>query len=284
MPGGVPDMGQAFLPRPGDRGFQPERVDAGVVDLQVPPEQPANGVGDVAQRGVVEVGRAFGEVLHQQVPDRSALDAGLVDDLLDAAAPFDPQRPEPRWRAGRQHAGLLEQRVEQRPARAAPEVVLLQRRRELDAVADGNVADQAAFADHHPGELAEGVRAGPAHRGAGMALDATEPAGVDGGAGFGQHQRLALPQQPPVAGPDDLPGHQQDQPGAQLLAMMLPDRDAIPQRQIGPRGSGGVGSAGQPLVLPGVPRLALQPVQQPGQAPAPRLVPDAARVLVGEQA
>jgi len=237
---GVPDVGQAFFPCLRDRGLQPERADAGVVDLQVPPEQPADGVGDVAQRGVIEFGCAFGEVVHQQVPYRPALDAGLVDDLLDAAAPFDPQRPQPCWCAGGQHTGLLEQRVEQRPARAAPEMVLLQGGRQLDAVANGDVADQAAFADHHPGELAEGIGAGPADRRACPGLETAEPVGDDGRPGLGQHQRLALPQQPPVAGPDHLPGHQQDQPAGQRVAMMAPRRDMSRHRQIRPAGTGGV--------------------------------------------
>ena len=129
---------------------------------------------------------------------------------------------------------------------------LLQGGRQLDAVADGDVADQAAFADHHPGELVEGVRPSPADHRPGLDLDAAEPAGVDGRPGLGQHQRLALPQQPPIAGPEHLPGHQQDQPGAQLVAMMTPGRDMILQRQIGPAESGGIRSAGQPLLLPGV--------------------------------
>jgi hypothetical protein len=157
MPAGVPDVGQAFLPRLRHRGLQPQRIDAGVMDLQVPPEQPADGVGDMPQRGVVEVGCAFGEVLHQQVPHGPALDTVPVDDLLDAAPPFDPQRPQPRWCAGGQHASVPQQRIEQRPARAAPEVMLLQGGRQLDAVADGDIADQAALVDHHPGELVESV-------------------------------------------------------------------------------------------------------------------------------
>ena len=190
---GVPDVCQAFLTRLGDSGFQPQRADAGVMDLQVPPEQPADGVGDVAQRGVVELGGTFGEVLHQQVPYGPALDAGLVDDLLDAAASFDPQRPEPRWRTGGQHTGVLEQRVEQWPASAAPEVMLLEGGRQLDAVAHGDVADQAAFADHHPGELAEGIGAGPADRWAGPDLETAESVGVDSRPGLGQQERLALP-------------------------------------------------------------------------------------------
>ncbi|HXZ76111.1 MAG TPA: hypothetical protein VEH31_35290, partial [Streptosporangiaceae bacterium] len=61
---GVADEGQPFLPCPGDLGRQVERVDAGMVDLQVPPEQPAQGAGDRPQRGVVEVGSPLGEVLH----------------------------------------------------------------------------------------------------------------------------------------------------------------------------------------------------------------------------
>ena len=162
-------------------------------------------------------------------------------------------------------------------------MVLLQSGRQLDAVADGDVADQAAFADHHPGELVEGIGAGPADRRACPGLEGAEPAGVDGGPGLGQHQCLALPQQPPVAGPEHLAGHQRDQPGAQLVAMMLPGRDTIFQRQISPAGPGGVRSAGQPLLLPAVTGLALQPVQELGQAASPCLVPGAAR-RVGEQA
>ena len=208
-------------------------VDRGVAHGGVEQGVPADFRGDVRRHtgpegvghedSVVEFGCAFGEVLHRQVPYGSALNAGLVDDPLDAAPPFDSQRPEPRWCAGGQHASLLEQRIEQRPARAAPEVVLLQSSRQLDAVADGDVADQAAFADHYPGELVHGVGPGPADRRAGLEFDAAEPAGVDGRPGLGQQQRLALPQQPPVAGPEHLPGYQQDQPGAQLLGDDAPE-------------------------------------------------------------
>jgi hypothetical protein len=52
-------------------------------------------------------------------------------------------------------------------------------------------------------------------------LEAAEPVRVYGGLHLGQQQRLAPPQQPPAVGPEHLPGHQQDQPGALLLAMML---------------------------------------------------------------
>ena len=128
---------------------------------------------------------------------------------------------------------------------------------------------QAAFADHHPGELVEGIRPGPADRGTSLDLEAAEPVRVDSRPGLGEHHRLTLPQQPPVAGPDHLPGHQQDQPAGQLIAMVAPRRYASAQRQIGPAGTGGIRAASQPPLLPGPAGLAIQPVQQPGQPAVP---------------
>src|SRR5712691_11186701 len=55
---------------------------------------------------------------------------------------------------------------------------------------------QAAFADHHPGELVEGIRPGPADRGTSLDLEAAEPVRVDSRPGLGEHHRLTLPQQP----------------------------------------------------------------------------------------
>jgi hypothetical protein len=108
--------------------------------------------------------------------------------------------------------------------------------------------------------------------------------GVDSRAGLGEHQRLALPQQPRVAGPDDLPRNQQRQPAAQLVAVMASGRDAPSQRQISPVEPGGVRAAGQPTVLPGLSRLTLEPVHELGQASPPGLVASAARAPIGEQA
>jgi hypothetical protein len=93
----------------------------------------------------------------RQIPDRPALDAVAVDDLLDAAAAVQPQHPQPLGRRSREHASLLQHRVEQWPARAAPKVVLLQRFGQLEAVADGDVANEAALADHDPGELVQRI-------------------------------------------------------------------------------------------------------------------------------
>src|SRR5262252_6440829 len=79
---------------------------------KVAPEQAAEISGDRAQRGVVEVGRPFAEVLDEQVADRPALNGIGVDDLLDAAASVQPQYPQSLRSRSRKHAGLLQRRVE----------------------------------------------------------------------------------------------------------------------------------------------------------------------------
>ncbi len=280
---GVTDVGQAFLPRLGDLGRQSQRVDAGMVDLQVAPEQPAQVAGDGTQRDVVELGSPLGEVLDQQVPDGPALDAVPVDDLLDAAAALDAKCPKPQRRAGRQHAGLLEQGVEQRPARTAPEVVFLQRGGQLDAVTDGDVTDQAALADHDPGELVQGVGPGCGCRVLSELFEPLESIGVAGGPGLGEHHRQALPQQPRVAGADRLPGDQEHQSRGQFIAPMALGCAASLQGQIGPLEAGVVRPAGHPAILPGLSGLAFEPVQQLAQAPPPGLVAGQARTGVGEQ-
>ncbi|QIZ36452.1 hypothetical protein [Saccharopolyspora sp. ASAGF58] len=104
----VADVGQPLLPRLRDSGGKPQRVDARVVDLQVTPEQPAEVAGDRPQRGVVQFGGTLGEVLDQQIPDRSGFDPVGVDNLLDAAATVQAQLPQPGRRLGGQNACFLE--------------------------------------------------------------------------------------------------------------------------------------------------------------------------------
>lgn len=135
----------------------------------------------------------LGEVLDQKITDRPALEAVGVDDLLDAAAAVQPQHPQPLGRRSREHAGLFQRRVEQRPARAAPEVMLLQRLGELDAVAHGDVANEATLVDHDPGELVQGVGPGPAGRVLHVGIQAAKALRVDSIARLGQHQHLPLP-------------------------------------------------------------------------------------------
>jgi hypothetical protein len=51
---------------------------------------------------------------------------------------------------------------------------------------------QAAFADHHPGELVEGIRPGPADRGTSLDLEAAEPVRVDSRPGLGVSRDMVL--------------------------------------------------------------------------------------------
>jgi hypothetical protein len=73
----------ALLPRRGHLGVQAQRVDAGMVLLQVPPEQPAQGVGQPDQGDVVDADLTLPQVVDDQVAYRAALDAAPVDEVLD---------------------------------------------------------------------------------------------------------------------------------------------------------------------------------------------------------
>ena len=280
MPTGVPDVGQAFLPCLRDLRVPAEASRCRGDGSPGPARTAGKGVGDVAQRGVVELGRPFGEVLHQQIPYGPALDAVLVDDLLDAAASFDPQRPQPRWRAGGQHASVLEQRVEQRPASAAPEVMLLQSRRQLDAVADGDVADQAALADHHPGELAQGIDRAQPIAGAGLASrrrnrrarwpPGPRSASAPGVAAAATGSRAGSPARP-LAGPARCTARRDDADGR--------DTPSAAVVQSNPAASAPLASHGPARC----PRAGVAASPGAWSARAAGLVPGAARARVGER-
>src|SRR5438067_12234025 len=60
--------------------------------------------------------------------------------------------------------------------------------------------------------------------------------------------------------------------------------DSALERQVSPVEPSAVRAAGQPAILPGVPRLALEPVQHLGQAPPSGLVTSAPRAGVSELA
>ena len=87
------------LPRVGDLGGQLQAVDAGVVGLQVGPEQLAEPVGELLQRGEIQGGLAFFEVVDQQVADRPAGQAVPVDHLFGGGLPAAGEFPQPRGAA-----------------------------------------------------------------------------------------------------------------------------------------------------------------------------------------
>ncbi|MEY2229717.1 hypothetical protein [Streptomyces sp. BF23-19] len=104
----------AVLPRGRDSARQAKGVDAGVVTFKVSPEQLGKTAGEVLQRGVVESGLAFGEVVDDQVTDRPALQLIAVHELFDAdlASPA-LEVAQVRRRVWREDLQVLEPEVEQ---------------------------------------------------------------------------------------------------------------------------------------------------------------------------
>ena len=84
----APDLGDlragehALLPGRGDVAGQLQRVDAGVVGLQIGPKQLAEQVGQVLQGGEVHRRLAFAQVVDQHVAHLATRDAVAVDQLL----------------------------------------------------------------------------------------------------------------------------------------------------------------------------------------------------------
>ena len=130
-----------------------------MVLLQVSPEQAAQGVGHAHQGGVVEFGGPLGQVGGEQLPHGLAVQAVLADEFGGGALARHPGRLQDRRGPGGKHAGLGQQRIEQGPVVGSLTLVLLQRVADLDAVADGDVADQAALVEQDPRDPVEGLLA-----------------------------------------------------------------------------------------------------------------------------
>ena len=85
-----------------------------MVHFQVAPEQPAQIVGQAAQRGEIQGRLPLGQVGDQQVTHRAALDAALADQFLDGRLPPPADHPDRRRGRGLQHPGRVQQLVEVR--------------------------------------------------------------------------------------------------------------------------------------------------------------------------
>ena len=133
----------ALLPRGGDVAGSLQRRDAGMVSFQIGPEQLAEQVGEMLQRGEVHRRLTLAQVIDQHVADRLAGDAIAVDQLLARRLPAAGEYPHRRGRAGAERAPGMQQLVEERaagmPVRpgARPGGDLQQ----LHAVPDGDRAD-----------------------------------------------------------------------------------------------------------------------------------------------
>ena len=271
VPVAVGDLPEPFLPGGGDLGVQAQRGDARVMLLQVPPEIAAQRVGHAHQGRIVEFGGPLGQVGSEQLPHGLVLQAVLGNEPGRGELPGHPGGSHGRRGLGGQHAGLGQQRIKQGPVVGPLALVLLQRVAELHAVADGDVADQAALAEQDPGDPVERflqvLGVAPAGH-VEMGPEAGKPGRVDPAAGLFKEDAGTVAQQPAIAGTQDLAGEQQAHRRQQVVADMLGWPGGKGRDQARPGRPRGLGSAGQPAVLPGRAGLLFQPVQQRGE-PSP---------------
>jgi hypothetical protein len=170
---------------------QAQRADAWMVQLQVAPEQPPQHVGDRPQGRVVVGEVPFPEVAHQQLPDRSALDPVLADQLLRGELAPGGEHPDAGRGLGREHPGCPQQLVEVHAR--APGLSLDRSRRggQFQAVPGGDVADGTALGGHDGGDATK--RQAPGQRadllGVAYAAEFLEGAGVTGPGHLGGERR-----------------------------------------------------------------------------------------------
>ncbi len=151
--------------------------------------------------------------------------------------------------------------------------MFLQRVADLDAVADGDVADQAALVEQDPRDPVEGFLAvlgvAPARRLA-VSPEPGEPGGIEPVAGLFQQNAGPVTQQPGIPRTQDLAGqhhpHRRQQIGMNMSGWPGRQGRDFASYQVCPRPAFSLGAAGQPAFLPGPAWLVLQPAEQRGQS------------------
>ncbi len=137
--------GDAQFPGGGDRGCQAQRVDPGMMRLEIGPEQPAERVGQPDQRDVVEADLAFAQVVDEQITYRLAGDATTIDQLLDGELPVGCEGAQVRCRVRAEHPGRAQQLVEVWAAVVRDVADLARDREQFQTVTGGDLADGAAL-------------------------------------------------------------------------------------------------------------------------------------------
>jgi hypothetical protein len=258
----VADVAEPFLPAAGHLIGEVEGIEAGLVELEVSPEEQHQLGGQLSERGVVHGGLALVEVIDEQVPHRPADHLVAVDELLHGQLAAAAGRPDRRRVLRRQEAGLSQQQI---PVAVLAGGVADLGPVGLDAVGHGDVGQPAAVVDEDPGQLVVGEGAVQGGESLGPFAD-----GVEGGESFRvvelgepvEHHPRAELVEPVVGRPKRAqedhtggrPGEVAAAGGGHLLAV---DLDTI-----GPVGAGTVSAAGQPPLLPAHPGERLQPVEQ----------------------
>jgi hypothetical protein len=158
--GAGPGLGpghHALFPRGGDVARELQRRDAGMVGLQVGPEQFAEEVGEMLQRGEVHRRLALAQVVDQHVADRLAGDAVTVDQLLACRLPAAGEDSHRRRRVRAERAPGMQQLVEEGAAGVPvfPGARLGGDLQQLHAVPDGDPGDGTALSRDDDRDLAE---------------------------------------------------------------------------------------------------------------------------------
>ena len=252
-----------------------------MVEFQVAPEQLAQDVGGRPQGRVVRRELPFGEVAGEQVADRPALDAVLAGQLGRGELTAGGEHPDAGRRFGREDPGRPQQLVEVHSVAAGLALDRPHRGGQLQAIAGGNVADEAALGGQDGGDPAQRQVPGQRADLPGLALlpEHGEGARVTGpGHLAGEQLQPGAGQQPSRVGPDQVPADQQEQPGAQAAALAVAGRQPVRRGQPGdgglpPAAAGLPGARGGPAFLPGGAGLTRQPVQHLPQAPGPLPLP-----------
>ena len=262
------------------RRGQAQRADAGMMQFQVAPEQPAQDVGDRPQGRVVGGEVPFPEVAHQQVPDGDALDAVLDDQLVRGELAAGGEHPDAGRGLGREHPGCPQQLVEVHSRASGLSLDRPRRGGQLQAVPGGDVADQAAFGGHDRCDTAERQVPGQRADLLGLACPAErrEGTGVTGpGHLAGEQLQARAGQQPSRVRPDQVPADHQEQPGSQAAAQGAAGgcparRGNPPGGDLAPAGAGLASAGGRPAFLPRAAGLPAEPVQDLPEDPPPLLL------------
>lgn len=229
----------------------------------------------------------FLQVADEQVTDGKADDGIPVDQLGRAELAPCAERPERRRRLRPEHVHLVEQLIEAhrfvRPQRPA-----VDGERELEAVADCDVAQRPAFHREDRGDTTQhsGFHRPPRWRGVTERDELGEAFWVSQFCHQGdQVLRCPRVQYPAEARPDHVGTNQHDCADPQVARgrhpAVGPFRTRPGERRLPPVGVPcGVGPARHPPLLPGVTRLIGQPAQQPDHSPPASLL--CSRAVVDE--
>ena len=267
--GGLRAGEHALLPGRGDVAGQLQRVDAGVVRLQIGPEQLAEQVGQPLQGGEVHRRLAFAQVVDQHVAHRATRDAVAVDQRLAAGLPTAEEHFDRGGRVRAEVAVRAQQLIKQRAlgvavvggtgARGGGE--------QFEAVTDPHRRDVSALNSHDDRDVGQRLL---------LALQSDsaltqrgqlgERRGVAGAGHLGGQvvPRRGEPQQPVQAGPDHIGADQHLQPRGQVrqrLGAVGADQQP-PVRLV-------LGAAGAPPLLPTIAGPLPQPAQHRQQPQSP---------------